>query len=101
MIQPTPAGASSSLTPADTALAQIDKGNFAAARDLARAALAQHPRDAECLRALGLAEFRLGRHAEAIDALRRSVRIDPSRALAHLALANALQEQGALEPAIT
>src|SRR5260221_13599617 len=87
--------------PTETALAEIDRGHFARARDIARDIISRDPRDAAALRALGIAEFRLGRHKDAIEALRRSLRIDPSQALAHLALANVLQDEGQLHPAIT
>jgi tetratricopeptide (TPR) repeat protein len=86
---------------AEEALAEIDSENFARARDLARDAISQNPRDAAGLRALGLAEFRLGKHKDAVEALRRSLRIDPSQAPAHLALANVLQDQGQIDSAIT
>jgi len=85
---------------AEAALEQIDRRNFAGARDLARQVIAQRPDDALALRALGVAEFALGRQKEALELLRRSVRADPSQALSHLALGNVLHEQDRLDAAI-
>lgn len=84
----------------EQALAEIDKGQFGRALELARQAARTSPNNAEALRAQGIAEFRLGNTKEAIMLLRRSLRLDPLEPAAHVALGNALHEAGQLDAAI-
>jgi tetratricopeptide (TPR) repeat protein len=86
--------------PLQQAQACIARGEFERARQFAEQSVAATPRDPEALRALGIAEFRLGRLQEATGSLRRSLKCDASAAATHHALGNVFQEEGRLELAI-
>lgn len=82
------------------ALAALRAGDSATAERLARAALDEHPADANFLAVLGAALNRQNRAAEAEAVLRTAIDVDPGYAKAHEALAHSLLAQRQPEDAI-
>ena len=87
------------MTPDPTdAMAAADRhaaaGDFAAAADVLRPALARHPSDAAVLHRLGMWVGRAGQLDEAVDLLRRAVALAPAEAVAHYHLGVALNARG-------
>ncbi len=84
----------------DRALAAHVSGDFAAAAEACRQALANDPEDAAALLYLARAVHNLGDHRTALDALRRAVERRPDYAEAWYALAHAQRASGELEGAV-
>jgi tetratricopeptide (TPR) repeat protein len=65
----------------ESAVRALDDGQSRRAADLLAEAVRKAPRHAECHFYAGLAQFRLGAHAEALRYFERAIVLDPDRAL--------------------
>ena len=83
-----------------TAVTALRSGDAAMAERAARAALQEHPGNANFLTVLGAALNRQGRGAEAENVLRTAIDLDPAYAKAHEALAHSLLASGRTAEAI-
>ena len=83
-----------------TAVTALRSGDAAMAERAARAALQEHPGNANFLTVLGAALNRQGRGAEAENVLRTAIDFDPAYAKAHEALAHSLLASGRTAEAI-
>jgi Flp pilus assembly protein TadD/SAM-dependent methyltransferase len=81
------------------ASAELQAGRPESAERLYRGILADHPRDAEATHFLGLSLVQTGRSAEGIDAMLRSVALDPAQVMYALNAALALSEANRSEDA--
>ena len=83
----------------ERAVALFNEGRLATAEDIMRELDARHPQDVEVAHFGGVLANRMGRYEAAVQRLGRAVRMQPSRAKAHAALAFALEQLGRLEDA--
>jgi tetratricopeptide (TPR) repeat protein len=81
------------------AIRAADRGDLEAALQLAGAALAKDPLDAEAHLVIGLVELARDRPKAAIGSLRRALYVDPMSGLAAFKLAGAHDSLGELGPA--
>jgi tetratricopeptide (TPR) repeat protein len=77
----------------------IERNRFDEAFDLTESSLHYTPRDANLLLDRGLLALRRGQPDQAVDSWNRAIAIEPSKALAHLYLANELDHEGKAEAA--
>lgn len=78
----------------------LQRGEWKAAEQALREAVALHPASALAWSKLGVALARQGRYAEAEEVLLRAVQLDPRCAPAHNNLGNVYREQGRREDAL-
>ena len=84
----------------ERAVSLFQQGRLATAEDICCELLARYPEDADLAHFGGVLATRTGRLNVAIDRLGRCVRLQPSRARAHAALAYAQEQSGRIEEAV-
>src|SRR5262249_40940167 len=84
----------------ESAVAKLDAGDLPAAEAICRRILAEHPRQADAMRLLGLIASRMRKHETAVTLLRRAIAINPNVAEYHNILGVSLAEMGQLPEAV-
>jgi protein O-GlcNAc transferase len=82
------------------AAALLHAGRATEAEALCRSVIRDHPRDAEALHMLGIIALQAGHSGAGIEFLRVALQTDPSSALIHCNLGNALRDVGCSEEAL-